>query len=192
MLLVVRHAETDLNKLDCYQGLIDSSLSEKGIEEAVKIGNFLMQNFSLKDFNIVCSPQKRCLATVNFALNNIYKFSVSGLLIEQSYGFWEGLTKQEVQETYPKQWEEFELKKEFFAAPFGESFEQAKLRAKEWLHFNYLKDPSKNYLIFTHKKISIAIRQLLFPQLATKDHFFDQVFEMDILSNRFKTHQIGS
>lgn len=189
MLLIARHGETELNKLDCYQGKIHSELTEKGIAQAKALGD-LLSTFSLNTFSIHVSPSVRVLNTIKIAFGDKYKIHISSLLNEQNYGLWEGLSKKEIQNSFSEQWKLFKSKGKYYIPPYGESFEQAKLRAAEWLHFNFQQNPNKNFLVVTHKKISMGLRETLYSSWGGLDHPHENLFSIDLLENKMKRYNI--
>ena len=191
MLYIVRHAETQYNVDSKYQGISDSPLTERGLKQAEQIGNFLKTKINLSNAQIVCSPSKRCIQTINLCrLSPTLKIVYDGLLVEQNFGVWEKLTQEEVIDAFPASWEELKKKRDFFKPLYGESFEEAKLRAKEWLQFNFLDDPRKTTIVFTHKKISIALGQLLILGKSHSDHKQDSIYEIDVIEPRYIEHDI--
>lgn len=190
MLVILRHGETIYNTLGLYQGLLDSELTRKGIQEVSTIAKKLNNLYDLNKFDIYTSPSLRCISTLkiiqDITLTSL-KIQKSGLLSEQRYGLWEGEESARIKEKFKGiPLEDFN----FYTPPLGESFEQAKLRAREWLHFNFLKEPEKDYLIVTHKKISMAIRQILIPNRSHLDHPQNTFYELDIIQPHFFEYTI--
>lgn len=67
-LYVVRHGETMENVNNCLVGRINSSLTEKGIEQAKKVSDY----FKNKKIDlIVSSPLDRCRQTASIISNNV-------------------------------------------------------------------------------------------------------------------------
>jgi 2,3-bisphosphoglycerate-dependent phosphoglycerate mutase len=96
-LILVRHAESEWNKLGKWTGLTDVHLTDKGQQDATLLGE------ALKDIDIdvvYCSEQVRTLETAQTILRVAKKDKVeikrSKLLNERDYGEYTGLNKWEV------------------------------------------------------------------------------------------------
>lgn len=100
-LIIVRHGETDWNRLRKTQGMTDTGLTPKGLRQARRMGA------RVRNMHIQCvfsSPLSRALATAN-AIASIVKAPVAtdGDLREIAFGEWEGLTFDEIGERYPEE-----------------------------------------------------------------------------------------
>ena len=102
-LVLIRHGESEWNKLNLFTGWTDVELSEKGVEEAHRAGKTLKEKGY--DFDIVhTSLLKRAIHTMNnvlFELDRewlpVYK---SWRLNERHYGALQGLNKAETAAKY--------------------------------------------------------------------------------------------
>ncbi len=102
-LVLLRHGESEWNRLNLFTGWTDVPLSPKGEEEAKKAGEVLAENHF--DFDICyTSVLKRAIHTLNHTLNKmdrdwlpVYK---TWLLNERHYGTLQGLNKSETAEKY--------------------------------------------------------------------------------------------
>lgn len=102
-LVLIRHGESEWNKLNLFTGWTDVNLSEKGIEEATLAGNLLKENGY--DFDICyCSYLKRSINTLNIVLSEMDRLWLpvekSWKLNERHYGALQGLNKAETAEKY--------------------------------------------------------------------------------------------
>lgn len=105
-LVLLRHGESEWNRLNLFTGWTDVPLSEKGEKEAIGAGKALKEeNF---DFDVCyTSLLKRAIHTLNYALKElnrdwlpVYK---TWLLNERHYGKLQGLNKSETAEKYGEQ-----------------------------------------------------------------------------------------
>lgn len=102
-LVLIRHGESEWNKLNLFTGWTDVELSEKGVEEAHRAGKTLKEKGY--DFDVVhTSLLKRAIHTMNnvlFELDRewlpVYK---SWRLNERHYGALQGLNKAETAAKY--------------------------------------------------------------------------------------------
>ena len=107
-ILLIRHGQSEWNKLNLFTGFKNIELSEQGIEEANKAG----QNFKNLDikFNIVFTSElKRAQETVKIILQNLDQWNflnnegkiISNInLNERDYGDLTGLNKKETAEKF--------------------------------------------------------------------------------------------
>ena len=102
-LVLVRHGESEWNKLNLFTGWMDVDLSEKGVEEAKQAGRVLKEEGF--DFDICyTSYLKRAIHTLNYALDEMDRAWLpvvkSWKLNERHYGGLQGLNKAETAAKY--------------------------------------------------------------------------------------------
>ncbi len=102
-LVLIRHGESEWNKLNLFTGWTDVDLSEKGHEEAKNAGKLLKEEGY--DFDICyTSYLKRAIHTLNHVLDEMDRAWLpvvkSWKLNERHYGALQGLNKSETAEKY--------------------------------------------------------------------------------------------
>lgn len=102
-LVIVRHGESEWNKLNLFTGWTDVELSEKGIEEAKEGGKALAEGGF--DFDICyTSYLKRAIHTLQYILHEMKRDWLPVVktwkLNERHYGGLQGLNKSETAEKY--------------------------------------------------------------------------------------------
>ncbi len=102
-LVLVRHGESEWNKLNLFTGWTDVDLTEKGIEEAQEGGKALLKEGF--DFDICyTSYLKRAIHTLNYILNEMDREWLPVVktwkLNERHYGALQGLNKSETAAQY--------------------------------------------------------------------------------------------
>ena len=145
---LVRHGETEWNKLGKFQGCQDIDLSDEGIVQA----QFLSEKFSDNFDYIYTSPLKRALQTAKvIASNKEINPTINNELREINFGEWEGLTLKEILDNFPK---EFNIwRNDKFEAPMcgGDlSLKNACKRAKTAITEIVDKHKGKKILIVAH------------------------------------------
>ncbi len=102
-LVIIRHGESEWNKLNLFTGWKDVDLSPKGREEAMTAGKLLREN----DFDFdICytSYLKRAIHTLNYVLDEMDRAWLpvikSWKLNERHYGALQGLNKSETANKY--------------------------------------------------------------------------------------------
>lgn len=90
-----RHGETHFNLDDKFQGVSNSPLTQKGIDQAKTLGKFLVENFQIKKFYL--SPAMRVIQTYEIVNENIHAANtIDYRLREVCYGDWEAKKRSEV------------------------------------------------------------------------------------------------
>ena len=102
-LVLIRHGESEWNKLNLFTGWTDVELSEKGVEEA-KAGGRALKEAGF-DFDLCyTSYLKRAIHTLNFVLSEMDRewlpVTKTWKLNERHYGALQGLNKAETAEKY--------------------------------------------------------------------------------------------
>ena len=102
-LVLIRHGESEWNKLNLFTGWTDVELSEKGVEEAKAGGRALKE--AGYDFDLCyTSYLKRAIHTLNFVLSEMDRewlpVTKTWKLNERHYGALQGLNKAETDEKY--------------------------------------------------------------------------------------------
>ncbi|MCB0659640.1 MAG: histidine phosphatase family protein, partial [Saprospiraceae bacterium] len=153
---VLRHGETEYNKLGKFHGITDIELNETGREQAHEAKEKLGAHYDV----IISSPLKRARQTAEIVNEKLgLKIIENDLLKERDFGNLEGLTWEEFSEQYPneasKNHIDFqpELEK-------GERIEDVEKRLREFI--NWLKTSGyKNPLIVTHAGVIRVIERKL-------------------------------
>lgn len=117
----VRHGESEFNA----RGLIggDSSLTEKGRNFASKLSVWVEENIpnAFESLCIWCSTMKRAIETAeNISCNQCILWKA---LEEIQAGICDGMTYEEIEETFPKEFEARQKDKLRYRYPRGESYE---------------------------------------------------------------------
>lgn len=96
-LLLIRHGETNWNKMGKFQGTIDIELTEEGRGQAALLNKRLKNKFDC----IYASPLKRARETAKILADSSNKeLNIAENMKEINFGSWEGLTIKEISEKY--------------------------------------------------------------------------------------------
>ncbi|MGY6529057.1 MAG: histidine phosphatase family protein [Cyanobacterium sp.] len=159
-LLLVRHGETEWNRMSRFQGVKDIPLNDNGRNQALKAGEFL------KDVSIdfgVTSPLSRPKETAEIILQHHPDVNLSTKkdLEEISHGLWEGKLEAEIEADYPGLLQEWKDKPETVQMPEGENLQQVWDRAiKAWqevVRENLDANQSKTGIVVAHDAINKVI-----------------------------------
>jgi probable phosphoglycerate mutase len=145
---LVRHGETEWNRLGKFQGCKDIDLSNEGVIQA----QYLFKKFN-DDFDyIYTSPLKRAVQTAEvISANKEIKPIIINELREINFGEWEGLTINEISNTFPKEfnyWRNDKLEAPMCGGDL--SLKNASSRAKNVITKIVDKHKEKKILIVSH------------------------------------------
>lgn len=156
---ITRHGETEWNKEGRMQGWKDSDLSEKGIENAKKLGERLKH----VDFDcIYCSPLGRAVDTAKYIRQDKKtEIVLFDSLKEMGFGKWEGVEQEQIMELYPTEHFNFWNKPHLYNPIEGESFDGLFERVKDVLNQIIGNSAGENVLIVSHAVVIKAIYAII-------------------------------
>jgi len=160
-IILLRHGQTLWNVEGCYQGQLNSDLTDLGKEQArrnaLKISKILDLN---RPFKLFSSPLGRAKETT-FIICNILGLDRKRVLFDNNiqevhYGIFEGKTKKFCKTTYAKEFQEREANKwSYVLDSGGESYEMLTKRIYRWL------ERVKNeeiVVLIAHEMVNRALR----------------------------------
>lgn len=136
-IFVLRHGETEWNRIGRHQGRLDSPLTERGRGQAGDQADILRELLKGRgDVSAHCSPQGRAFNTAAIALAPLgLTAKTDERLCEISFGDWQGLTLEQISDGWPEQVRHLEDDPFgwHFHAPGGESYDDMAARVREFL-----------------------------------------------------------
>lgn len=137
-IFVARHGETEFNREGRYNGVTESHLTAKGVEEARRNGRALRPEVvALTDLRFVSSPLGRAQQTARIIREELglieAAIDLEERLTEISFGEWEGLTREEIESRFPGELDKRRQNKWTYRFPGGESYAMVAQRAGAWL-----------------------------------------------------------
>jgi broad specificity phosphatase PhoE len=132
LIVVVRHGETEWNRVERFRGRIDVPLNEKGQRQALAVARRL-SHWPIAA--VYSSPLKRALQTAQ-PLAEVCQTTVSALegIVDVDYGVWAGLSPEEAATRYPTMYRTWADHPHLVRFPQGESLEQVGDRALDALN----------------------------------------------------------
>jgi len=126
-IILVRHGETEWNVKEVFRGRIDIELNETGMKQAKLLAEYLS---SIKIDAIYSSALKRALTTAE-KIASYHKLDVVTTpgLMDLDFGEWQGLPRQEVQDSYKELYAQWLNHPERVKMPAGESLDDVRTRA---------------------------------------------------------------
>lgn len=156
-----RHGQTEMNKANLVCGVTDVPLNETGRQQAELLAEKLRsENIDL----IISSPLKRAIQTSRIVAEHCnIPIEIDNRLIEQNYGIYEGVDRQNP---------DFLSNKRNFAFkyPGGESMMQVAARVYPLIEELKEKYPDKNILLLCHGGVCRVLKTYF--QNMTNDEFF--------------------
>jgi broad specificity phosphatase PhoE len=157
---LLRHGETEWNRLGRWQGRGDSPLTSLGVAQAKAYASLLARELGdPAAAALVTSPLGRARQTgailraaIPFAPD---RCSESELLAEMSMGIWEGLTRAEVEARFPGALAQRDVDKWSYRIPQGESLALVQARAERWLR---AQPPAEELVVVGHGMLSRVLR----------------------------------
>jgi probable phosphoglycerate mutase len=151
-MIIVRHGESEWNRIHRYQGQLDAPLSELGLRQAEALAQRL-KNESI-DY-IYSSTLQRAANTARAiaAHHSSVPFEYAEELLEINHGEWQGKYADEIMAQYSeglREWREHPTRSQM---PGGESFSNILKRTMEFQERAYAKHKDQTILVSTHDVI---------------------------------------
>jgi probable phosphoglycerate mutase len=128
LILLVRHGQTEWNRIERFRGQADVPLNEVGLRQAEATGLAILRKYQLAA--VYTSPLSRSVATAQ-AIARHYDLPVQlhPDMIDIDYGDWQGLTTEEARQRWPKQVENWYTHPQRAFIPGGETLASLRRRA---------------------------------------------------------------
>lgn len=135
---LVRHGETEWNREGRMQGHLDSPLTERGEDQARRVGRLLADLVAEPaDHMVTASPLGRTRSTAALICEALgldpSLCRTDERLIEITLGEWDGMTADEIAATDGETWRLYRNDHWNFLPPSGESYAMMADRARRWL-----------------------------------------------------------
>ena len=123
-ILLIRHGETDWNRIKRIQGHIDIPLAASGLEQAGRLARRLADEAQQggRIDAIYSSDLQRAMQTAQPIADVLgLPLNLRKGLRERSYGAFQGYDRDEIAERYPEEYDHWQTRDAGFAPPEGES-----------------------------------------------------------------------
>lgn len=174
---IIRHGQTQYNREKRKQGWSDSPLTLKGVNQVINLSNHLKKHLKGKEYSIFVSPLARTKQTASILCDTLeYDYSNCVFLNdlrEHSFGIWEGMTEEEIENEFPGELQKRENDRWNYLIPGGESYKLLNDRVLPILNAKY---PTEDIVFVTHGMVSNILRGELLnlSKIATMDLFHSQ------------------
>ena len=127
-IILVRHGQTEWNRVERFRGRADVPLNEAGLAQAEAMGRRIASEW--RPSAIYSSPLSRAVKTAEIVARHInLPLLIHHGMIDIDYGQWEGLAPDEVRERWPEMIDDWYNKPASARIPGGETLEQLRSRA---------------------------------------------------------------
>ena len=165
-LYLIRHGATGANLENRFAGRSQEPLHPTGIKQIQKVGTELESSNITR---IICGPLSRTRQTAEILQNNLnIPVTVSDGLTEINIPHWDGLTKQEIRDTFGDEYPTWLSSPEFFALPGCETLAEVQKRSLQALTDIASAEPTGSQLIVSHL-IVIRCLVLYYKDMGLKD-----------------------
>jgi len=168
-IILVRHGETEWNRVEHFRGRADVPLNENGVVQAKRMGQRVAGQW--RPVAIYSSPLKRAVKTAEaVAWHFGLSVQVHPGLIDIDYGQWQGLTPGEARERWPDVIDAWYNAPHTACIPGGETLDELRGRAERTLDDLVARHEGQTILLVGHTVINRII--LLSVLGLGNDHFW--------------------
>jgi len=127
-IILVRHGQTEWNRVERFRGRADIPLNETGLAQAEATGRRIAAERKLSA--VYSSPLSRTIKTAGVIARYFDLPVLAHIgLIDIDYGQWQGLTPDEVRENWPQMIDAWYTKPDSLHIPGGETLSDVRTRA---------------------------------------------------------------
>jgi broad specificity phosphatase PhoE len=149
-IFLVRHGETEFNRLGVFRGRFEVDLNDAGRRQAGEIA--LALKGEKMDF-LLASPLVRATETAALIAGELgIEYTVDQAFNNIDLGQWQGVPKERVMREYPDLWKRWVAEPEGMRVPDGETVVEVRERAFERLEEIVTKE-SGNFGVVTHRSV---------------------------------------
>ncbi len=147
---LIRHGETEFNRLGIFRGRYEVELNDNGRSQAGETGTALKD----EDISFILSgPHGRTTETARIVAGELgIDYRIDEAFNNIALGKWQGLEKEKVKREFPEMWKIWISDAEQLKLPGGESVEEVRQRATKRL-FEVVAEEDANFAIVTHRSV---------------------------------------
>jgi len=147
---LIRHGETEFNRLGIFRGRYEVDLNDNGRSQAGDTGRVLKD----EDISFILSgPLSRTVETARIVAGEIgVDYRIDEAFNNIALGKWQGVEKEKVKREFPEMWKIWISDAENLKLPGGESVEEVRQRATRRL-LEVVAEEEGNFAIVTHRSV---------------------------------------
>lgn len=146
-LLLIRHGETQWNLDQRVQGHLDIPLTERGVEQAVRLRRALEEE---RIHVVYTSDLQRARVTAEVLAGDRLPLKVEPRFRESCFGSFEGLTAAECEERFPEEYHAWRSDSVRCRPPGGETLEDLRARCMAALREHLPRHPGETVAVVAH------------------------------------------
>jgi broad specificity phosphatase PhoE len=179
--ILVRHGQTEWNRVERFRGRADVPLNETGIAQAEATGSRLARQS--KPVAVYSSPLSRAVVTAG-KIAGPHGLTVKPRpgLIDIDYGQWQGLTPKQVAERWPKELDAWYNAPQAVRIPSGETLQVVRERGMAAVRELVGENPGKTIVLVGH---TVMNRLILLGVLGLGNDRFWRLGQEPCAINRF-------
>lgn len=155
-IILVRHGQTEWNRIERFRGRFDIPLNDNGIRQANQTAERIASHW--KPAAVFTSPLSRAAQTAEIIGEKIHISPIkSDDLTDIDYGQWQGLTPAEAREQWPERVANWYDHPESADVPGGESLSQVQRRAMSALRAVCRLHPDQEIVLVSHTVVNRLI-----------------------------------
>jgi broad specificity phosphatase PhoE len=149
-IFLIRHGETEFNRMGVFRGRYEVGLNERGRSQAGEIARSL----KVEDIGFLISgPLSRARETAGIIAEELaIQYRIDQAFDNIDLGSWQGVPKDRVQREYPELWRRWTMEPERLRVPGGETVEEVRERAFKGLE-DVLSHERRSFGIVTHRSV---------------------------------------
>lgn len=159
-LYFLRHGKTDLNLQRCWTGLIDSDVTEEGLQASKES----FKTYSTIEFDhFYCSPLKRTMQTLAAVIPKFppnADITIDSRIIEQDVGDWAGKPYRIIDEETTELYIQGKVQ-----PPNGEAYQHVQERVEDFVKQLFTVYDNENILIVSHATVLRVVRNVFLPNM---------------------------
>ena len=149
-IFLIRHGETEFNRLGVFRGRYEVDLNERGRRQAEEIGQALKAEAI--DF-LLASPLGRAVETARRVAGELgIEYRIDGAFNNIALGEWQGVAKEKIKGDFPEMWRAWTTEPEKLRIPGGETVEEVRHRATSRL-LEIVETEVASFGIVTHRSV---------------------------------------
>lgn len=154
--ILVRHGETEWNRIERFRGRADVPLNETGLSQAEATGRRVAAEW--KPSAIYSSPLSRAIKTAEAIARQTHSpVQIHPDLVDIDYGEWQGLTPEEARQRYPAEISAWYHQPELAPIPGGETLADLCARAMRAVNDLAARLPDETIVLVSHTVINRII-----------------------------------
>jgi broad specificity phosphatase PhoE len=162
---LIRHGETRANREGVFRGRLDLPLSERGCEQARRLGAWFADKTVEK---ILVSPLQRAVQTAELGFPG-RELTRDGRINNLDLGLWSGRSKQEIRDQEPRLWRRWVRSPETMTFPGGERLADVQARCRKFLAALRRGPTEGAVAVVSHRTV---LKVMLAEALGLKEHYF--------------------